>query len=104
MVYTPRPGFVGVDSFQYMRCSVNDLALCDEATVAVTVGSPLGQRPPSGPPGSEQGEPGLGGLPVTGPGHPGALTLGALLLLVGAVLCGLTFVPPVTPKVTKHLR
>jgi hypothetical protein len=35
--YTPLPGFVGVDSFSYERCSPNAAELCGVASVTVTV-------------------------------------------------------------------
>ncbi len=47
ITYTPRAGFVGVDSFQYVVCSTPTPVLCATATVYITVAgcpSPSGQN------------------------------------------------------------
>ncbi len=35
--YTPNPGYEGVDSFEYRICSIEDPAVCDTATVFVSI-------------------------------------------------------------------
>ena len=45
LVYTPNPGFVGVDAFTYSRCALNDPTVCGLAEVTVTV---LEQEQPPG--------------------------------------------------------
>ncbi len=37
ITYTPNPGFIGTDDFEYKVCSIEDPAVCDIALVTVTV-------------------------------------------------------------------
>ncbi|KPM50187.1 Ig-like domain-containing protein, partial [Jiulongibacter sediminis] len=37
VTYTPNPGFMGVDQFQYTVCSLHDPSVCDTALVTVTI-------------------------------------------------------------------
>jgi hypothetical protein len=37
ITYTPNPGYIGVDTFEYQVCSLEDPGLCDVALVTVTV-------------------------------------------------------------------
>ena len=46
VTYTPLPGFVGVDSFAYERCSPNAADLCSVAIVEITVRPVISPQPP----------------------------------------------------------
>ncbi len=37
ITYTPNPGFIGIDTFEYQVCSIEDSLVCDVALVTVTV-------------------------------------------------------------------
>jgi uncharacterized repeat protein (TIGR01451 family) len=86
LVYTPNPGYVGPDSFTYIRCSPTDTTLCNQTAVVVTVHPIVPTEPPptsgsAGGSSTPEGE-----LSVTGVDDLGLLILAGVLLGAGVVV------------------
>jgi uncharacterized repeat protein (TIGR01451 family) len=92
LVYTPNPGYVGPDSFTYIRCAPTDTTLCNQTAVVVTVHPttvPPTEPPPTSGSGSGSGggsSTAEGGLSVTGVDDLGLLVLAGLLVGGGIAL------------------
>jgi uncharacterized repeat protein (TIGR01451 family) len=105
LVYTPLPGFTGVDTFRYTRCSITDPSICDEAVVVVNVLLTTQPIPPTQPPPTSPASPppapaapaptGPDGLAASGPDGLAATGLASIALLALAALLITTGTAPV---------
>ena len=91
VLYTPDPGFVGIDSFEYSLCDFTEM--CSRATVTVTVAEPAPPAPAPAapesevpPPTSRRGPAARPQLPATGTHTVPLTTLGAGLVVIGALM------------------